>query len=168
VQDNSWWMPLVFAAIAAIRLIANGSKARVDADSIIFTGTLPHRLIILLGSSVALAVVLATWPNARVWERCALLSASACMALGWPDTIVLDRRSITRRSWWRRRVVIPLNEVASIEENGAGEYYIYGVTGKVIGFSKFLIDPARFRVEILARTHVKLRMASDPTTLFPH
>jgi hypothetical protein len=159
-------LPLVFAGIASIRVIALGSKVRVDGDRLTFNASWLHRLIILLGSAGALAVLLWTWTSSATWERAALAISALGIACGLPPSIVLDSGAIKSRVWWRPPVAIPWNQVSSIEENGAGEYEVYG-QGKSLTFSRFLIDPQRFKSEVAARTHLKTTNNSDPVRVTP-
>src|SRR5258707_1725690 len=126
MHDNYWLMPLVFAGLASIRLVALGSKARVKGRSLRFTGTLPHRLVILFGSSGAVAVLITTWRTSEVWVRLGLAIGALGIAAGWPPTVNINDHEVTQWWWWGRRVSIPWSEVSSVEENGVGEYQVYG------------------------------------------
>jgi hypothetical protein len=164
-STSSWLMPIVFAGIASIRLIAVGSKVRVTGDRLIFVASLPHRLIILLGSAGAFAVMIFTWQSSQPWVRLGLGAGALGIALGWPPTIVLDRQGIQRKLWWRSQCAISWSEVSAIEENGVGNYQVYGQGQSSIMFSRFHIDPQRFKSEVIARTRLKVTKASDPVSV---
>ena len=165
MHDNYWLMPLVFAGIASIRLIALGSKARANGDRIEFFGTLPYRLVILLGSSGAAAVLITTWSTSEVWVRIGLAIGVFAIAAGWPSTINIDKDKVTQEWWWGRRVSVLWSEVSSVEENGVGEYQVYGDDGRAVRFSRYLVDSERFRQEVRMRAHVKVSKAGDPISI---
>jgi hypothetical protein len=165
MHDNYWLMPLVFAGLASIRLMALGSKARVIGNRIEFSGTLLHRLVILLGSSGAATALIMTWRTSEVWVRLGLAIGALGIAAGWPPIVQIGDHEITQKWWWGRRVSIPWNEVSSVEENGVGEYQIYGREGSVVRFSRYLVDSQRFRQEVRIRVHAKISKAADPISI---
>jgi len=165
MHDNYWLMPLVFAGLASIRLIALGSKARISGNRITFSGTLPHQLVILFGASGAIAVLITTWRSSQAWERMALAAIGIGIAAGWPAIVRIDPNEVSERWWWRRSVSIRWNDVSSVEENGVGEYQIYGKDGQIIHFSRYLVDSARFRQEVRARAHRGVSKSGDPISV---
>jgi len=165
LHDNYWLMPLVFAGLAALRLIALSSKARASGGNIEFSGTLPHRLLILFGSSGAFAVLITTWRTSHMWEHIALLLIAIGIAAGWPPSVRIDDHAISEKWWWKGRVSITWSEVSSVEENGGGEYQVYGEEGRSIRFSRYLVDSQRFREEIRRRAKPKVRLAIDPISV---
>jgi hypothetical protein len=167
-HQGIWLMPIVFGGLAALRLVALGSRVRGKDGRLAFTVSLPYRLIMLLGEVGVGGVLLLNWSNSEIWERLTLSAISLGLALGWPSKLVLDEQGIERILWWRPLIQIPWKDVVSIEENGAGEYRIYGRDKPAIDFSKFHVDPQRFISEVLARTHLKVSRSSDPTSIAPH
>jgi hypothetical protein len=165
MHDNYWLMPLVFAGLTTIRLVALGSKARVSGNRIEFSGTLLHRLLILLGSSGAAAVLMMTWRTSEVWVRLGLAIGALGSAAGWPPLVHIDDHEVTQKWWWRRKVAIPWSEVSLVEENGVGEYQIYGTDGRAVLFSRYLVDSQRFRQEVRIRAHRKVAKTSDPISI---
>jgi hypothetical protein len=160
-------MPIVFAGIALLRLVALGSKVRVSGDQLKFIGSLPYRLLVFLGSAGALAVLILTWHTSEIWARAGLAVGALGIACGWPPTIVLDSKGIKRKLWWKPQLVIPWSDVSSIEENAAGDYEVYGQHQSSVSFSRFLIDPYKFKTEVSAKTNLKVTRTSDPVKVTP-
>jgi hypothetical protein len=165
MHDNYWLMPLVFACLASLRLVALGSKARVRGDRIEFSGTLFHRLLILFSSAAAAVVLIMTWRTSESWERLALAAIAVGITVGWPPVVQIDNQDVTQKWWWGRKVSIPWSEVVSVEENGVGEYQVYGDHGCAVRFSRYLVDSQRFRQEVRMRAHVKVSKVNDPVSV---
>jgi len=158
-------MPLVFAGLASLRLVALGSKATVSGDRIEFSGTLFLRLLILFSSAAAAVVLIATWRTSETWERLALAAIVMGITAGWPPIVQIDDREVMQKWWWGRKVSIPWSEVVSVEENGVGEYQVYGDDGRAVRFSRYLVDSQRFRQEVRNRTRVKVTRVGDPISI---
>ena len=77
----------------------------------------------------------------------------------------IDDHAISEKWWWKGRVSITWSEVSSVEENGGGEYQVYGEEGRSIRFSRYLVDSQRFREEIRRRAKPKVRLAIDPISV---
>jgi len=161
-------MPIVFGGLAALRLVALSSRVDAKGGRLTFSVSLPYRLVFLLGETGLVVALLLTWSNSTVWERVGLFLLAVGLALGWPSKLVMDEQGIERILWWKPKVRIPWKDVTSVEENAVGEFRICGRDQPAIDFSKFHIDPQRFRSEILARTKLKISNSSDPVSIVPH
>lgn len=152
-----WLMPIVFGVLAAIRFVALGSTVQVSGDRLIFKASLLHRLVILLGSSGAFAVVIATWHGSETWERTALILIALGISAGLPAEIVLDANGVRRKLWWRPVVLIPWPDVIAVQQNTAGDWIVYGKRQDPITFSRFNVAAQRFKAEVIARAHLPPR-----------
>ncbi len=73
---------------------------------------------------------------------------------GWPKTIVTDKFGVECHWWWRRKVVIPWEQVEYAENVKIGSIEVVGTNARLT-FEGYNADPVRFRKGLTTRSKIK-------------
>jgi len=165
--SNIWWIgPLVLVLLRLLYIEARLTRVALKANMLVFRAGIGLRLLFGIGIfGFSLGVVI-NIGHEDVWLLAggAGLVIAACFA--WPVTIIINDREVRRTVWWRKSVAIPWDEVTAVEKSHGGELQVFGKMGQCITFTRFHVDPSRFRDEVRRRGNVQAFIdTSAPPTL---
>jgi hypothetical protein len=166
-QSNVWWIgPLVLVLIRVVVGQARKAMAIRQCDSVVF-GVAP--LFRWLGGFFLVAMCLLFVRDFRHEESWVLVTGAVgvgLFCLAWPASFICSGTGLVKHIWWRRAISLPWSEVVQLEETQGGDLNVYGGNGECFCFTRFHVDPVRFRAEVLKRANLRCVVPSSaPTSL---
>jgi hypothetical protein len=144
---------------------ASRARAKQLGDRLIFPVVMPARIFWALGAAIygSVAAVLLLASEHSAWIQLCLLIFAIWIFSYWPWTVTLDRNGISKRNYFGMKKLLRWSEVIRLRYRERFEDYVaVSREGRIIWFSSFHVDPARFEAEVLKNSLLKDAEVTDP------
>jgi hypothetical protein len=165
--SNIWWIgPLVLVLMRVVVFNARLSGAERDGRALVFRVAPSFRYMAWLGVLIFTVLFIRAIGREEPWVLALAGVAALLFSLAWPPTFVCTPTSLIRYLWWKPQVAFSWDEVTQIEHTKGGDLNIYDSSGRCLCFTRFHVDPIRFKSEVLRRANIKASIeSSQPISL---
>jgi hypothetical protein len=122
--------------------------------------------LLALGTALFAALFVRDFGHEEIWLLVACLAVVVIFCLAWPPVFIITDDALMKHTWWRPWTRLPWSNIVQIEENEGGDLYVYCSDGRRLCFTRFHVDPQRFKAEVLKRAKLHgVISSSAPTSL---